>query len=73
MERKKSLEAIRQSVQASREALKPAIGQRHFVVGMRSNETDKNDLYWRLIQTESKLAELSDAVEAIISKMEVLG
>lgn len=69
------METIRQSVEASREALRPAIGQRHFVTGLRASTSSHaaEDLYWRLVAAESKLAALDEDVKRIIDDMACVG
>lgn len=61
MDNKEVCTKIREDVEKSYQALRPAIGQRHFVVGT-------NTLYWDILKAETALLSLLDNLKKEIEK-----
>ena len=74
----RNLQTVMDSVTIALEAIKPAIRQRHFIVGMKPHPDhgkcsaapngsfeDKGDLYGMLIRAESALLLLQQATEQV--------
>lgn len=64
-------EALNKIVDAANQAyndLGPAMGHRHFVVGIGGINEDKTDLYWLLLQAENAIARVKARAQMALAK-----
>lgn len=52
---KEALTKIVEAAKQAKEGLNPALGQRHFVLGVGGDNGDKEDLYWLILQAETAI------------------